>query len=73
MLKSRFPMRYIHDAPRALPELLSALSVEDGLAVIAFAGVLGHPLTRDTEPETVEAIYAAWCADPNAVTVPALS
>jgi hypothetical protein len=66
-------MRYIHDAPRSLAELFAAVGPNDACDLIAFSNRLCIPLSDATEPETVEAVYAAWCADPNAITVPALS
>lgn len=63
-------MRLIHDAPRAWPDLWLAISAEDAASVAAFAAQLGTPLTAHTEPETVEAIYAAWCADPSTTSTP---
>jgi hypothetical protein len=63
-------MRLIHDAPRSWPDLWHILSPEDIASVVAFARQLGTPLSGDTEPETVEAIYAAWCADPAPARTP---
>lgn len=55
-------MRQIHDAPRTWNDLREVLSADDANAVAEFAAkTRGVTLTADTDPDTVEEIYEAWC------------